>query len=159
MSFTLCILIIKYSHFNMLLFSHLDSPILLPAYSICEKNCVQMLLFYGFPLTFTDIFYLRAGGEDSAFSNSSIILQLREQVSQLQGILQEKEESEKTAAQKLAMYQNQLHAKNNEVSTLKDQLQAQVCFDFLGNLYTACTFSQGISLLFSLMGEYVIKNL
>ena len=72
-------------------------------------------------------FYLRAGGEDSAFSNSSIILQLREQVSQLQGILQEKEESEKTAAQKLAMYQNQLHAKNNEVSTLKDQLQAQVC--------------------------------
>ncbi|XP_020624000.1 forkhead-associated domain-containing protein 1-like isoform X1 [Orbicella faveolata] len=67
----------------------------------------------------------RPGGEDSAFSNSSIILQLREQVSQLQGILQEKEESEKTAAQKLAMYQNQLHAKNNEVSTLKDQLQAQ----------------------------------
>ncbi|KAL9970156.1 hypothetical protein ACROYT_G022484 [Oculina patagonica] len=67
----------------------------------------------------------RAGGEDSAFSNSSIILQLREQVSQLQAILQEKEESEKTSAQKLAMYQNQLHAKNNEVATLKDQLQAQ----------------------------------
>lgn len=73
------------------------------------------------------LFSPRPGGEDSAFSNSSIILQLREQVSQLQGILQEKEESEKTAAQKLAMYQNQLHAKNNEVSTLKDQLQAQVC--------------------------------
>lgn len=68
---------------------------------------------------------LRAGGEDSAFSNSSIILQLREQVSQLQGILQEKEEGEKTAAQKLAMYQNQLHAKNNEVASLKDQLQMQ----------------------------------
>lgn len=70
---------------------------------------------------------LRTGGEDSAFSNSSIILQLREQVSQLQGILQEKEEGEKTAAQKLAMYQNQLHAKNNEVASLKDELQMQVC--------------------------------
>lgn len=69
---------------------------------------------------------LRAGGEDSAFSNTTIIHQLREQVSQLQVILQEKEENEKTAAQKLAMYQNQLHAKNNEVATLKDQLQAQV---------------------------------
>ncbi|KAM7433715.1 Forkhead-associated (FHA) phosphopeptide binding domain 1 [Porites harrisoni] len=67
----------------------------------------------------------RAGGEDSAFSNSSIIHQLREQVSQLQAIVQEKEENEKAAAQKLAMYQNQLHAKNNEVATLKDQLQAQ----------------------------------
>ena len=50
-----------------------------------------------------------------------------EQVSQLQAIVQEKEENEKAAAQKLAMYQNQLHAKNNEVATLKDQLQAQVC--------------------------------
>ena len=69
---------------------------------------------------------LRAGGEDSAFSNTTIIHQLREQVSQLQAILQEKEENEKTAAQKLAMYQNQLHAKNNEVATLKDQLQSQV---------------------------------
>ena len=70
---------------------------------------------------------IRAGGEDSAFSNASIIHQLREQVSQLQVIVQEKEENEKAAAQKLAMYQNQLHAKNNEVATLKDQLQAQVC--------------------------------
>ena len=70
---------------------------------------------------------IRAGGEDSAFSNASIIHQLREQVSQLQAIVQEKEENEKAAAQKLAMYQNQLHAKNNEVATLKDQLQAQVC--------------------------------
>ncbi|CAH3195225.1 unnamed protein product [Porites evermanni] len=61
-----------------------------------------------------------AGGEDSAFSNASIIHQLREQVSQLQAIVQEKEENEKAAAQKLAMYQNQLHAKNNEVATLKD---------------------------------------
>ena len=60
------------------------------------------------------------------FSNASIIHQLREQVSQLQAIVQEKEENEKAAAQKLAMYQNQLHAKNNEVATLKDQLQAQV---------------------------------
>lgn len=90
------------------------------------KRCVSNVAINDFPLTLY-FFYLRAGGEDSAFSNSSIILQLREQVSQLQGILQEKEESEKTAAQKLAMYQNQLHAKNNEVSTLKDQLQAQVC--------------------------------
>lgn len=73
----------------------------------------------------------RAGGEDPAFSNSSIIHQLHEQVSQLQAILQEKEESEKTAAQKLAMYQNQLHAKNNEVSTLKDQLQSQVGLETL----------------------------
>ena len=71
---------------------------------------------------------IRAGGEDSAFSNNAgIIHQLREQVSQLQAIVQEKEENEKAAAQKLAMYQNQLHAKNNEVATLKDQLQAQVC--------------------------------
>ncbi|KAM7429981.1 Forkhead-associated (FHA) phosphopeptide binding domain 1 [Porites harrisoni] len=68
----------------------------------------------------------RAGGEDSAFSNASIIHQLREQVSQLQAIVPEKEENEKAAAQKLAMYQNQLHAKNNEVATLKDQLQAQL---------------------------------
>ncbi|KAM7425277.1 hypothetical protein ABFA07_023278 [Porites harrisoni] len=68
---------------------------------------------------------IRVGGEDSAFSNASIIHQLREQVSQLQAIVQEKEENEKAAAQKLAMYQNQLHAKNNEVATLKDQLQAQ----------------------------------
>ena len=70
---------------------------------------------------------IRAGGEDSAFSNSSIIHQLREQVSQLQAIVQEKEENEKAAAQKLAMYQNQLHAENNAVATLKDQLQVQVC--------------------------------
>ncbi|XP_073231064.1 forkhead-associated domain-containing protein 1-like [Porites lutea] len=67
-----------------------------------------------------------AGGEDSAFSNASIIHQLREPVSQLQAIVQEKEENEKAAAQKLAMYQNQLHAKNDEVATLKDQLQAQL---------------------------------
>lgn len=85
---------------------------------------------------FFNFFNLRAGGEDSAFSNSSIILQLREQVSQLQAILQEKEESEKTSAQKLAMYQNQLHAKNNEVASLKDQLQAQVCLrtNFINSL-------------------------
>ena len=70
---------------------------------------------------------IRAGAEDSVFSNASIIHQLREQVSQLQAIVQEKKENEKAAAQKLAMYQNQLHAKNNEVATLKDQLQAQVC--------------------------------
>lgn len=69
---------------------------------------------------------LRAGGDDSAFSNTSIIHQLRHQISQLQAILQEKEENEKAAAQKLTMYQNQLHAKNNEVATLKDQLQSQV---------------------------------
>ena len=55
---------------------------------------------------------IRAGGEDSAFSNTSIIHQLREQVSHLQAIVPEKEENEKAAAQKLAMYQNQLHAKN-----------------------------------------------
>lgn len=88
--------------------------------------CVSDVAINDFSINFW-FFSLRAGGEDSAFSNSSIILQLREQVSQFQGILQEKEESEKTAAQKLAMYQNQLHAKNNEVATLKDQLQAQVC--------------------------------
>ena len=41
--------------------------------------------------------------------------------------MQEKEENEKAAAQKLAMYQSQLHAKKNEVAALKDQLQAQVC--------------------------------
>ena len=70
---------------------------------------------------------IRAGAEDSVFSNASIIHQLLEQVSQLQAIVQEKEENEKTAAQELAMYQNQPHAKNNEVATLKDQLQAQVC--------------------------------
>lgn len=83
--------------------------------------------FITYIILFIFFFNLRAGGEDSAFSNSSIIVQLREQVSQLQAILQEKEESEKTAAQKLAMYQNQLHSKNSEVATLKDQLQAQVC--------------------------------
>ena len=87
-------------------------------------------------------FNLRAGGDDSAFSNTSIILQLREQVSQLQVILQEKEEIEKTAAQKLAMYQNQLHAKNNEVAILKDQLQAQVRLNVNENescdLYKEC---------------------
>ena len=93
---------------------------------------------------------LRAGGEDSAFSNSSIILQLREQVSQLQVILQEKEESEKTAAQKLGMYQNQLHAKNNEVATLKDQLQAQVC---VGTHYRT-RHKRGV--LFTYITSYVI---
>ena len=41
---------------------------------------------------------IRAGGEASAFSNSSIIHQLREQVSQLQAIVLEKEENEKAAA-------------------------------------------------------------
>ena len=50
--------------------------------------------------------FIRAGGEDSAFSNASIIHQLREQVSQLQAIVQEKEENEKAAAQKLAMNGN-----------------------------------------------------
>ena len=86
-----------------------------------------MKLFHGHYVMFFIFTIIRAGGEDSAFSNASIIHQLREQVSQLQAIVQEKEENEKAAAQKLAMYQNQLHGKNNEVATLKDQLQAQVC--------------------------------
>ena len=117
-----------------------------------DSICVyQMLLLMTFSLIF-NFFYLRAGGEDSAFSNSSIILQLREQVSQLQGILQEKEESEKTAVQKLAMYQNQLHAKNNEVSTLKDQIQAQVCL-------VVKSFSVHLPFFSSaLRGEYVAYN-
>ena len=53
-----------------------------------------------------------------------------------------KEENEKAAAQKLAMYQNQLHAKNNEVATLKDQLQAEVCPKYSASgdtLHDACT--------------------
>ena len=62
----------------------------------------------------------RAGGDD----HSSINHQLRKQVSQLQVTVQEKEENEKTSMQKLAMYQNQLHAKNTEVATLKDQLHS-----------------------------------
>ena len=89
----------------------------------CLHNSFISCFFFSIHQTFN----LRAGGEDSAFSNSSIIQQLREQVSQLQAMLCEKEETEKTASQKLAMYQNQLHAKNSEVATLKDQLQAQVC--------------------------------
>lgn len=62
----------------------------------------------------------RAGRDD----HTSINHQLRKQVSQLQVIVQEKEENEKTSMQKLAMYQNQLHAKNTEVATLKDQLHS-----------------------------------
>lgn len=55
----------------------------------------------------------------------STIRQLREQVSHLQAIVREKEEYEKTSTQKMAIYQNQLHAKNSEVATLKDQLHVQ----------------------------------
>ena len=101
---------------------------------------------------------IRAGGEDSAFSNASIIHQLREQVSQLQAIVQEKEENEKAAAQKLAMYQNQLHGKNNEVATLKDQLQAQVVLniaasgDTLHDTYTGRPRPKGGGGAFSGLG-------
>lgn len=72
------------------------------------------------------IFPCRGGRDDSAFSNSSIISDLRDQITQLQSILKEKEDAERTSAQKLATYQSQLHIKNEEVASLKDQLQAKV---------------------------------
>ena len=79
---------------------------------------------------------IRAGGEDSAFSNASIIHHLCEQVSHLQGRKREGSSAETSDEQK------QMHAKNNEVATLKDQLQAEVCPKYSASgdtLHDACT--------------------
>lgn len=61
----------------------------------------------------------RGGGEDSAFSSVGIVGELRQQVSQLQTMLKEKE-------QKMVRYQEQLHTRNEELNTLKEQLDSQV---------------------------------
>ena len=71
--------------------------------------------------------YYQSFNNRASVDDYSTIRQLREQVSHLQAIVREKEEYEKTSTQKMAIYQNQLHAKNSEVATLKDQLHVQVC--------------------------------
>ena len=70
--------------------------------------------------------FSRGGQDSSAFSSSSIIMELRQQVTQLQNILTEKEEMGRAAAQKLASYQQHLHTKNEEVASLKDELHTKV---------------------------------
>ncbi|XP_032239699.2 forkhead-associated domain-containing protein 1 isoform X1 [Nematostella vectensis] len=66
----------------------------------------------------------RGGGEFSAFTSTGLA-ELQQKVNELQARLKEKEEAHRTVTQKLSEYQSQMHIKNEEIASLKDQLDSK----------------------------------